>query len=96
MPLAAAIISGIKAEIVTSKVNTSKEKSTPAIGALKAPPIPAATPQASNNVRSFWVSLYVRAKLEPNAAPVITIGASTPADPPKPTVRELVMIWEYI
>ena len=53
-PDADAIINGMNAVIATSKVNTSKANKTPAIGALKAPPIPAATPHASNNVLSFW------------------------------------------
>jgi hypothetical protein len=34
--------------------------------------------------------------LEPIADPVITIGASNPAEPPKPTVTPLVIMWDYI
>ncbi|MNY73068.1 hypothetical protein D3C86_2117560 [compost metagenome] len=52
VPVAAAIIIGVKAEMVTSTSNTSMAKSTPAIGALKAAAIPAATPQPINKVRS--------------------------------------------
>ena len=83
---------GINAEILTSVNTTSIANKTPAIGALKAAPIPAATPQAKSKILSFCDSLYFCAKLEPKAAPVITIGLSNPAEPPKPTVSELVII----
>ena len=40
----------------------------------------------------FSPSGYEIRKNSPIAAPVITIGASSPAEPPKPTVKELVRI----
>ena len=52
-PVAAEIIMGINAEILTSVNTTSIAKSTPAIGALNAAEIPAATPQAKSNNLSF-------------------------------------------
>ena len=51
-PVAAAIIMGVKAAILTSTNNTSIANKTPAIGALKAAAIPAATPQPISSVRS--------------------------------------------
>ena len=38
----------------------------------------------------------MRVKLDPIAEPVTTIGASNPAEPPKPTVKALVNMFEYI
>ena len=52
-PVAALIIIGIKAVILISASTTSMANKTPAIGALKAAPIPAATPQANKSVRSL-------------------------------------------
>ena len=80
----------------TSVRTTSIANNTPAIGALNAAPIPAATPQAKSKILSFCDRWYFCAKLEPNAAPVITIGLSNPAEPPSPTVNELVTICAYI
>ena len=52
-PVAADIIIGVKADILTSTNKTSMANKTPAIGALKAAPIPAATPQPMSNVLSL-------------------------------------------
>ena len=52
-PVAALIIIGIKAVILISAKTTSIANKTPAIGALKAAPIPAATPHESNKILSF-------------------------------------------
>ena len=95
-PVTAEIIIGINAEMATSVRITSTANKTPAIGALNAEPIPAETPHANSNILFFCDNLYFCAKLEPNAAPVITIGLSNPAEPPSPTVRELVIICAYI
>ena len=56
-PVAAAIIMGVKAEILTSTNKTSIANKTPAIGALKAAPIPAATPQPIRRVLSLYPNL---------------------------------------
>ena len=51
--VAAEIIIGINAAILISVRTISIANKTPAIGALNAAPIPAATPHANNNVRSL-------------------------------------------
>ena len=57
-PVAAAIIIGVKAEILTSTNKTSMANKTPAIGALKAAAIPAATPHPIRSVLSLYLNLY--------------------------------------
>ena len=52
-PVAAAIIIGVNADMLTSTNKTSIANSTPAIGALKAAAIPAATPQPISKVLSL-------------------------------------------
>ena len=52
-PVAAAIIMGVKADILTSTNKNSIANKTPAMGALKAAAIPAATPQPMSKVRSL-------------------------------------------
>ncbi|MCY1232734.1 hypothetical protein D9M72_452440 [compost metagenome] len=52
-PVAAEIIIGIKAVIATSVRTTSIANNTPAMGALNAAAIPAATPQAKSKILSF-------------------------------------------
>ncbi|MNE19953.1 hypothetical protein D3C80_1130540 [compost metagenome] len=56
-PVAAEIIIGVKAEILTSTNKTSIAKRTPAIGALNAAAIPAATPHPISKVRSLYCIL---------------------------------------
>jgi carbamoylphosphate synthase large subunit len=52
-PVAAAIIMGVNAEMLTSTNKTSTANNTPAMGALKAAAIPAATPQPISKVLSL-------------------------------------------
>ena len=52
-PVAAAIMMGVKAAILTSTKRTSMAKRTPAIGALNAAAIPAATPHPISKVLSL-------------------------------------------
>jgi hypothetical protein len=42
----------------------------------------------------LYRNLNMRARFEPIDAPVSTIGASDPTDPPKPMVNELAIIDE--
>ena len=58
-------------------------KTSPVIGALKIPPKAPATPQPTSNIRLRCSKRNKRPKLEPIAAPVITIGDSAPTEPPK-------------
>ena len=53
VPVAAAIIMGVNAEILTSTNKTSMANNTPAMGALNAAAIPAATPQPIRSVLSL-------------------------------------------
>ena len=66
------------------------------IGALKMAATAAVEPQASKSVVLLALRLNNRATLEPIAEPVNTIGASSPTEPPKPTVSVLATIEEYI
>ena len=66
----------------------------PAIGALKTAAIPAAAPQPNNKMRSLYPHCNAAAILLPIAEPVTTIGPSKPAEPPKPTVKALVITCE--
>ena len=52
-PVAAAIMMGVKAAMLTSTNNTSMANKTPAMGALKAAATPAATPQPMRRVLSL-------------------------------------------
>ena len=96
MEVAVDIRSGMKSGMVISVSNTSTAKITPAMGQLKTAAIPEAAPQARSNTLSLSPNPSRVATLEPMAEPVITMGASRPALPPKPTVIPLVMICEYI
>ena len=87
--------------IVKSIISTSKVKTNPAIGALKIPPIAPAAPQPIMSIIVFWSKRKALAKLLPIAAPVSTIGASAPTEPPKPIVSpepaiELHILWPLI
>ena len=53
VPVAAAIIMGVNAEILTSTNKTSMANNTPAMGALNAAAIPAATPHPIRSVLSL-------------------------------------------
>ena len=77
--------------MITSIANTI-----PAIGALKMEDIAPAAPQPTRVTR--WRSFKEKyfAILDPIAAPLITTGASGPADPPLPMVRQLDMSLEKL
>ena len=80
------IRSGATDVIVRSIISTSSVKTRPAIGALKIPPIAPAAPQPIISIIVFWSRRKALARFEPMAAPVSTIGASAPTEPPKPMV----------
>ena len=81
---------------VRSIIKTSIVKSRPANGALKIPAIPAAAPHPTSSMRVRGSSRKSFPKFDPIAAPVYTIGASAPTDPPKPMVMELATTELYI
>jgi hypothetical protein len=89
VPATAAMAMGIRLAADHSPRITSTVKIRPAMGALKMDPMAPAAPQPTRTTR--WRSLRVRkrAMLDPMAAPLITTGASGPADPPLPMVRQL-------
>ena len=68
----------------------SRVNRTPASGALKMPATAPAAPHPSKSVIPRYDKPMYRPRLEPMAAPVYTMGASAPTDPPKPIVRALV------
>ena len=72
--------------MVRSIISTSSVKTKPAIGAWNMPPTAPAAPQPIISIMVFWSRRKSLARLLPIAAPVITIGASAPTDPPKPMV----------
>ena len=87
--------------MVRSIISTSRVKTRPAIGAWKIPPIAPAAPQPIMSIMVFWSRRNSFAKLLPIAAPVITIGASAPTEPPKPMViadptTEVHVLWSLI
>ena len=95
-PATADIISGEIEAIVRSSINTSRVNITPAIGALNIPAIAPDAPQPTSSIRVFWSSLRYLPKFDPIAAPVSTIGASGPTEPPKPIVSELATIDDHV
>src|SRR5574344_1086367 len=54
-----------------------------------------AAPQPKRMVMFLYESPNILAILDPIAAPVYTIGASAPTDPPNPIVTELVAIDDH-
>ncbi len=62
----------------------SREKNTPAMGALNAAEMPAAAPQATSTFRRPGPERKNRPMREPKAAPVTATGPSAPTDPPVP------------
>ncbi len=96
VPVAAETSNGSRAALVRSSIRTSRAKTMAVIGALKMAANAAVEPQANNNVVVLALRLKSRAKLEPMAEPVKTIGASNPTEPPKPTVNVLAITDEYI
>ena len=74
----------------------SRVKSTPASGALNIPATAPAAPQPRRMVMFLYDSPMNLATLDPMAAPVYTIGASAPTDPPKPIVTEEATTEDHI
>ena len=70
--------------------------STPAKGALKIPATAPAAPQPRSMVIFLYESPIYRATFDPIAAPVYTIGASAPTEPPNPIVTEEATIDDHI
>jgi len=85
-----AISKGIMETRVRSKLKISIAKIIAATGALNKEDIAPAAAQPISNVRVAWFILNIRDKLELNDAPVATVGASSPTEPPKPTVSGAV------
>jgi len=77
---------------VKSKLNTSIAKTIAAIGALKIEDMAPAAAQVINKLLVVWFIWNNREIFEPIAAPVATVGPSSPTDPPKPTVIGAVRI----
>ena len=75
--------------IVKSSMSTSMTKTSPAIGALKIPATAPAAPQPTSSMSVFCSMRKSRPRFDPMAAPVSTMGASAPTDPPNPIVSEL-------
>ena len=91
-----AINNGMIEVRVRSSINTSSEKIRAAMGALKMPAIAPVAPQA---IKSTVVLKFSRKSwliFEPIAAPVDTIGASIPTEPPNPPVNVHAIMDEYI
>ena len=81
-------------DILNSRI--SKVKSTPANGALNIPATAPAAPHPRRIVIFLYESPIALATFEPIAAPVYTIGASAPTDPPNPIVTELADTDDHI
>lgn len=94
--VAVEISKGIKTGMETSANKTSIAKIVPAIGLLKTAAIPEAAPHASKRIFSLLPNFMKPPIFEPMADPVITMGASNPAEPPNPIVSPLVSMCEYI
>ena len=75
---------------------TSSAKSAPAIGLPNTAEMPAAVPQTISVPRLSTDSRQSQPVLLPMAAPVSTLGVSSPAEPPRPTVTALVKICEKV
>ena len=87
--------------MVRSIISTSSVNTRPAIGAWKIPPTAPAAPQPIISIMVFWSRRNSLARLLPIAAPVITIGASAPTEPPKPIVTaepitEVQVLWSLM
>ena len=77
---------GITDTVVKSIISTSMANNIPAIGALKIAATPAAAPLPTSIIKICGDIRNKLPKLDPIAAPVLTIGPSAPTDPPKPIV----------
>ena len=85
-------ISGNKEEKLKSSISTSSTKTSPAMGALNTPDTAPAAPHPTSNIKVLGCKWNRLPKSEPHAAPVSTIGASAPTEPPKPMVMALAMM----
>ena len=81
-------------EILNRRI--SNVKSTPARGALNMPATAPAAPQPKRIVIFLYDSPIYLATFEPMAAPVYTIGASAPTEPPKPMVTDEASIDDHM
>ena len=90
------IIIGTSAETLNSGRSTSAANSTPAMGLSKIAEIAAAEPHPSSSERCRRSICRKLALFAPIAAPVSTLGASRPAEPPKPTEIALDSMWLII
>ncbi len=66
------------------------------MGALKIPATAPAAPQPIIRIICLWFKRNRRPRFEPMAPPVSTMGASAPTEPPKPMVKVLPMMLEYM
>ena len=87
-PATDAKMSGITEPAVKSSISTSTVNSTPAIGALKMPAMPAAAPQPTSIISKWGERRKACPKFDPMAAPVNTMGPSAPTEPPQPIVTD--------
>ena len=76
--------------MVSCKPNTSTANMMAAIGALNMEDMAPAAAQPINKFRVDWFMCNRRAILALMAAPVATVGPSSPTDPPNPTVMGAV------
>ena len=89
LEMTAAMTIGAKVLSEKSLRSTSRQKKTPAIGALKMDAIPAAAPQPTNVPMWSRFALIFWPTVEPAVAPIWMIGPSAPELPPEPTVKTL-------
>src|SRR5690606_9645802 len=82
--------SGNKDDMVKSKLKTTIAKTIAAIGALKIEDMAPAAAHPINKFLVVWFMWNILEILDPIAAPVATVGPSSPTEPPKPTVRGAV------
>ena len=85
-------IIGMRDAIEMSIMKTSMANMIPVIGAWKMDARAAAQPIPISTTICFWLRRSSCPMLEPMADPVDTEGPSSPTEPPKPTVRALVMM----
>jgi hypothetical protein len=75
---------GGKARTPKPPTTFSREKKTPAIGALNAAEIPAAEPQATSRRKRSGLDRKKRPIFDPSADPTTATGPSAPTEPPVP------------
>ena len=96
MAVIEAKIKGIIDAKVRSKLKISTANNIAAIGALKIDDIAPAAAAPIKSVLVAWFKWKVLPKFDPNAAPVATVGPSSPTEPPKPTVIGAVIKEDHI